>query len=585
MLSRRDMEPIDETETSAYLDQLHSPSLNDSLHFPYTESAILIDSVTTPSYCRSDASARSFLYPLSADYLTEETNVHLHLRTDDETSNNSTLFTDSGAATVNTAPPSTMPDATEFSNISDLSSLPPWSNGTSILVEINTGDVESFDFHDVQSEVPFTDGDADGYEDTTSFALLPPPSEITSEEKPPAFYYDDDQYEDHVNIWASRVWTSSSGKEEDLESFLQAMELARFQLAQHQVHSNSLSQLSQPSAISTILEAIDEDGAPTMPPTLPLVVVPPETVPRYVVYHVPSAPPPPLSATTDMDGIPVSSSDVLSSPSSRRRSGDTRRGSSPPRRPSSSSTQDPPLLSPILMAKLHSSGLQWYDRVFLMPHEPLRQALRHIRRLVSLKYMPFAQSWKLRSFFRWFDHLTLFVRTQFRIKATVLLPTILGVAPRLRESLDATVRSYDAVLQVLGAVSFFRTPPETDMAYASYILQLAEYLATLEHILTANLDRDELDFGSALASTFNHESYVRLAQKKMEVAMPSEAKRVMVPWMTHACDALDAIGLMDDWQWGWWSKWLYEHQWRAYFDTHVAARLREIEFADTPCPP
>ncbi|KAH9101837.1 hypothetical protein LEN26_000986 [Aphanomyces euteiches] len=519
------------SESSSSLVLKEQDENDDSFHRPYTESAILIESMSTPSYCRSDASPRSFLFPLSSDIAmaTEDANVHHAVRIIErlprhDVSNSSIT----SGSTTSTLFPNTVLSSSYSTN--------PWSNSYSKQSSSDFDSVSSFELPAV------TDNEDDGYEES-SYAQIMPPVTMASESgsKPPPFYYDEASYEEHVNIWASRVWTSGSGKEDDLETFLQAMDKARAQLSAHQEYASSQS-TAMLHAIEETTEAAQTLSRGHLSSTVPLVA-------------------PSLVASSLSSGWEV--------------------GPAPP--PLSLSTTSPSILSPILVAKLHSSGLRWFDQVFLLPHEPLRRALRKVRRFVTLEHMPVeAAESKKAAFFSWFDQLRLYVQTQCHIKSTVLKAIIVGVNPHMAQVLDATTHSYPAVLEIVDAVVFFQSHHAVNddvdplQGWASFVLQLAEYLSTLEHVLLAMLDRDEIDFGHALASTFDEESYARLVQKKIEVALPNHAKRVIVPWMLESCNTFG--GSTEHWQWGWWSKWLLEHSWRKYYEANVVAPLHVLEF-------
>ncbi|ETV78153.1 hypothetical protein H257_08353 [Aphanomyces astaci] len=596
MVDENDIESMTSLYSASSMD-----NHDDSFHCQYTVSAILIEEVSTPSYCiRSNASPRSFLFPLSrswtSSFASDTANVVPISHNDGTTrfdeasySSNATFGTYNSLGTSNHATVGTTSvDNLSFIQVeessvesSNVRVVAPSSIGDAHSSSHRLLDLSALSSIDSTSTNPALDMRGVCYDEEESmwsrgpfpFALRPFAQTYTSTtardffrhsynrsassctsnggsntSAAPLFYYDDDQYEEHVNIWASRVWTSSSGKDEDIESFLQAMDTARGQLAQQLHHSQQhMHESQQPTTASssscmrraTLMHAISE---------LP-------EVPHHLTYPTPS-----------------SSSSSVFGPMVKIESDE------------STST----ILSPVIQSKLGRGSLPWFHRVFLLPHEPLRRALQTIRRLVHPTYLPFHSShFKMPAFFAWFDQLALYIRTICHVKTHVVLSAILGVNPSLVKLLVATVKSYEAVLSLLDAVRFFRTfqpttqaysdlPNHGEMAWASYVLQLAEYVATLEHILCATLDRDEQDFGQALASTFNHESYVRQIQKRTETALPPHVKRVIVPWMLDGCDQFG--GAPDDWQWGWWSKCMYETVWRRYYANNVVAHLHTLEF-------
>ncbi|KDO20306.1 hypothetical protein SPRG_14441 [Saprolegnia parasitica CBS 223.65] len=395
-------------------------------------------------------------------------------------------------------------------------------------------------------EEPFFNFDFAGDDDSSEASFKMPlvggasGDESSQSEQHPTFYYDDSSYEDNVNIWASRVWTSRSETEGELESYLHAMELARVQMQK----AGSTKPESEPYVMTPIeehaarcsleVEAMD-DGL--KPPPSPL---------RTPSYLARTASPVDLRARENA------------------------------------------ILSPYLQQKQAAQTLQWFDAIFLMPHEALRHALVRIRRLISIDYIPFHMSWKVDLFFDWFAEFALFVKTAIEIKRTVVVPRVVQRKPALATSLAVTMEGYDATLAVLDAIKYFHNrsyEEESDvskagMLWATYLLQLTEYLGTVERLVLANLDKDEVDLSSALAVAYTHRTYLAELQKPIEEALNEQAKRVMVPWMLDARQ-FGFKGDLQHWQWGWFSKWLYEHRWRPYYETHVEGLLTRIEFAST----
>ena len=168
------------------------------------------------------------------------------------------------------------------------------------------------------------------------------------------------------------------------------------------------------------------------------------------------------------------------------------------------------------------------------------------------------------------------------------MPRVVQRKPALASGLAVTMEGYDATLAVLDAIKYFHNrsyEKENDvskasMLWATYLLQLTEYLGTVERLVLANLDKDEVDLSSALAVAYTHRTYLAELQKPIEEALNEQAKRVMVPWMLDARQ-FGFKGDLQHWQWGWFSKWLYEHRWRPYYQAHVEGLLTRIEFAST----
>ncbi|RHY31236.1 hypothetical protein DYB32_007788 [Aphanomyces invadans] len=543
-----------ESMNSLYSAKSTNPEGNDgdSIHCQYSESAIVVDGASTPSYCRSNASPRAFLHPLSADVghadVSNTTNVATVANSSNKSISSITADPLERASSNSTLGPNN--SCTFTSNATVGTCL--WECDDVTSMRVQTGAASSSIASTAASYVnaslpyvmPFALVPADSAEISDDFDANEASASVNTDNAAPPFYFDDEQYEEHVNIWASRVWTSSSEKEDGLESFFHTIDDGT-QAQQHSFKTH-LPTVASTSSHAAWLQAIAEF---------------PEAPPHHVTQ-------------------PLSSSALD---------------------PHDVSNESRSILSPVLQAKLANGSLAWHDQVFLLPHEPLRRAMVTIRRLVHLTYLPYeAAARKMPAFFAWFDHFAQYVHTQCNVKANVMLPAILGVNPSLRELLVTTVKSHEAVLTVLDAIKYFQTsmpevrhgaaaspsdaPDEAnhgEMAWASYILQLSEYIETLEHILSATLDRDEGDFGKALASTFNHESYTRHMQKRIETALSSQDKRVMVPWMLDGCDRFG--GCTEDWQWGWWSKVLYNMSWRRYYTSHVVVHLHTLESTPNHC--
>jgi hypothetical protein len=346
------------------------------------------------------------------------------------------------------------------------------------------------------------------------------------------YYYDDEEYEDNINIWASRVWTSSSnGTEENYETYLEAIELAQIQI---QRNHQTMSQ--QPSVTMNVID---------------------ENVHSMIIADPLKPPPSPLrTAVAARNPLHLFRSSVqpFCTYSSRAKS--------------------------ILSEKFRVNDVSWQDQLFLLPHEALRKSLHRMRRLVSLKYIPFAQKWKIDHLVRWFAFFTKFVRVQLDIKQSVIVPILECLQPAVAHSLKETLATYEATNLVLDAVRYFEVQAleqNSERVWAGFLLQLAEYFSILDNLLSVNLQRDEIEFGHALASTFTRESYLRNVQKKIEKALHGKMKRIMVPWMLNVRTVLG--NEVEGWQWSSWSRFLYRYHWRPYYLINVERLLVEIEFS------
>ncbi|OQR87363.1 hypothetical protein ACHHYP_08959 [Achlya hypogyna] len=560
-----------------------------------------------PSFFHPDASPRSFIYPTSAQYLQGP---------DDRIrSNASSLFSscpteepppaDTASTASTPAPLSTGSTPAQLSAGSTLpppssSDLPPLSASSSDLPPLSSSSYERYEeesgrqslflpknketisepllnsnFEPALLHEPFFDFHFESHVEDESEASFKVPlvgggsgDESSQSTQHPTFYYDDETYD--INIWASRVWTSQSEADGDLENYLHAMELARVEM-QKAASTKSAKFPMTPIEEHAARVSLEEVVARMSMDLLVEDGLKPPPSPLRTPYNAPAA---------------RSFKGSLSGPNSNEHTSSVH-SSYAVQSPARPGEQPAAILSPYLWAKHQTQSLQWYDNVFLLPHEALRQALVRVRRLVSLDYMPLHMAWKVDVFFRWFAHFALFVKTEMAVKRDVVVPLLLRRKPALATTLLETVGAYEATVAVLDAVTYFRSrsfEAESDAAkagaqWATYLLQLSEYLMTVERLVVANLDRDEVDLTTALASAYTHGSYLAQVQKKVEEALDEPAKRVMVPWMLEA----RAVGQGDaaHWQWGWFSKWLYEHRWRPFYKSHVDALLHRIEFAST----
>ena len=219
-------------------------------------------------------------------------------------------------------------------------------------------------------EEPFFNFDFAGDDDSSEASFKMPlvggasGDESSQSEQHPTFYYDDSSYEDNVNIWASRVWTSRSETEGELESYLHAMELARVHMlkvastksAKHEPEPYPMTPIEEHAArLSLEVETMDDGLKP--PPS-----------PLRTPFHANGRPSRSFKGSMSGPNSNDHTSSVYSSYVARTTS------------PVDLRARENAILSPYLQQKQAAQTLQWFDAIFLIaarsaptrarPHSP-----------------------------------------------------------------------------------------------------------------------------------------------------------------------------------------------------------------------
>jgi len=362
-------------------------------------------------------------------------------------------------------------------------------------------------------------------------------------------YYDDDEYEDNLNIWASRVWTSSS--ENDNDSFLHALENG------HENFSGEAA-IRQTEAINEHAcgrESLwEESCSPGQRRDNDKVILPIES---------------PIKLRIDVFGTSRSNAyfNVELAPVVNTMA----------------------WTSPILVDQaIKNRPLLWNEKLFLLPHESIRRALQKAIRIVTIKNIPATQAWKIPRFLQWFNHLGTLIRMQYNIKRNVLLPMLhtFSIDTSPESVLDMAV-SYDACFALLDAIQYFHRNGVSNYnknsdKWHKYITQFGKYLQKLNDVVCTSLNKDERSLCIALGNTFSHQSYNLVVGNKVENSLPYRVKRIVVPWMLESLREWGGVGASEELLEGYSfvTRFLSNHFWRPYYKSHVASILVDIEYSD-----
>ncbi|GAQ87868.1 hypothetical protein KFL_003830170 [Klebsormidium nitens] len=182
----------------------------------------------------------------------------------------------------------------------------------------------------------------------------------------------------------------------------------------------------------------------------------------------------------------------------------------------------------------------WSDASMLTPHEPIREDLVRMERLLQAPFFDGTQPWKVAAFFKWYNEWFSFtVNHHHNIEETIFFP---AVKARCGEIPARMSTEHEGLIQMLQDISSMEVrfkpltegSPELPLSERRVLAEeLRQKVAHMAAELREHLDEEERFFTPVVKEHFTKEEHQQLVAQVIKAhGLSGNVK--MCPWVVHS---------------------------------------------------